>query len=292
MVFSIEKFSSSLCLAHATALSLDDLPSTCFELTDDTEIILGVIDKLSDMFEKQLNSIAEKILDVSEYDFELFMDAFLSRCLIISDEPCFLSFLLICSLIEITAGTIFTEQQCLTYAVICSLCLRSVYERCYKELFDEKEETECFDSFCRSIIPFLDDEEDSKLLLSIEQQKQISLLLSKAINMDYDNLILSNSDMRILHQTIDIINMKDFLLNPYEQVGICCVRNNTMDLENEMDSKSSVEREDSSSRENKICALCGGKCFRYLELYRSEMLQQELSVDNDRSNCNGRCESK
>ncbi|KAF8787121.1 hypothetical protein HNY73_008749 [Argiope bruennichi] len=273
--------------ALVTAQSVDDLPSTCFELTDDTEAVLGVIDKLNSMFQQQLNSIAEKILDVSEYDFELFMDAFLSRCLIISDEPCYLSFLLICSLIVTTARPIFIDLQCFTYAMICCLCLRIVYEKCYKDLFDENEESESLDSYCRSINPFHVEEEDSNLLLSVQEQNQISLLLSKAINMDYDNLILTNSDMRILHETIDIINKTDFLLNPYEQADMCYVRNNTMDVENEMVSKISDERGDSSCRENKICCLCGGKCFRYLELYKSEMLQQELSVDNDRSNCNG-----
>ncbi|KAF8787125.1 hypothetical protein HNY73_008753 [Argiope bruennichi] len=270
--------------------SLDDLPSTCFELAYDTEAVLGVIDKLSDMFEKQLNSIAENIQDASECDFELFMDAFLSRCLIISDEPSYLSFLLLCSLIVNTAHPIFIDLQCLTYAMICCLCLRIVYEKCYKDLFDENEESESLDSYCRSINPCFV-EEENQILLSVQQQFQISLLLSKAVNMDYNNFMLTNSDMGILHKTINILTMDDFLLNTCESTDMCCESDSsstdTMDVEDETDSFSSDECEDFSSRENQKCGFCGGKCFRYLVLYRSETLRQELSVDNGRCNCNG-----
>ncbi|KAF8787126.1 hypothetical protein HNY73_008754 [Argiope bruennichi] len=297
MVFCIQKFSSSLCFAHITALSIDDLPPACFDLTDDTEDVRTVIYKLGRMYEKELKLIAEKI--GQEYLYETFMKSLLSRSILISDKPSYLSFLLLCSLIETLAGPIFIEQQCLTYAVMCALCLKSVYQRCYKDLFDEKEESESLDSYCRSIntFPF---EAEKKLLLSADEQRQISLLLSNAVDIDYNNDILTDTELEILHNTMDIMFPEDFRLNSFKPTGMCCecdsFSNDAEDVKEEMncacskgedlESVNSDEDEECSTRVNRICNLCFGKCFRYLVLYKGEILEQESSVDNDRSNCN------
>ncbi|KAF8787124.1 hypothetical protein HNY73_008752 [Argiope bruennichi] len=304
MAFCIEKFSASLCLAHVTALTLDDLPPACFELTDDADAVLRVIHILRRMFSKELDSVSEKISQ--EYFCESFMKAFLSRCIIISDKPSYLKFLLLCSLIETVAGPIFSTHECFTYAMICCLCLRSVYERCYKDLFDEIQESESLGSYCRSINIFTVAGE-SKVPLSVHQRRNIRLLLSHAVDVDHNNFILTESESETLHETlygtISIMGRKDIFQNPYESMDMwcdCCFFSNDAEdveegmysecsEEEETDSLSSEEEETDSVSSGKeeecspggltLCDLCVLKCYKYLVIYRCEMLQQEVFVD-------------
>ncbi|KAF8787123.1 hypothetical protein HNY73_008751 [Argiope bruennichi] len=285
-LYKSEMLQQELSVDNDRTLTLDDLPAACFELADDTEAILEVTYNLRHMFEEEFDSISENI--ALQTHFESFMKALLSRCIIISDEPCYLSFLLLCSLIETLAGPIFIYRKCLTYVMICSLCLRSVYERCYKDLFDEIQEFESLGSFCRSIIPF-PVEGERKLLLSVHEQREISLLLSNAVDIDHKNFILTNSELETLYKTLTIICRTDNFPNPYEPMNTCCdsdsFSDDAEDVEEELDCVSSEEEEECSSGEDKICDSCHGNCYRYLVLYKGEMLQEQLSVF--RSSCNG-----
>ncbi|CAL1281197.1 unnamed protein product [Larinioides sclopetarius] len=267
MAFSIEKFSSALCLAHGTFQGPAELPSQCFELTDNSKDVHDVIIKLGKIFKKEFEAISHKMSkrEILE-DFDSFMKATLSRCIKLSESPTYFNFILLCSFIKSIVYEIFTVTQCFCFAKVSSLCLIAVYERCYKDFFKEKEKSESLGSYCQKLKTTLCSE-DKNLIPIVVYDLPVSLE-----NDNDENFFLTDSEKKMLVDTLNFVPAIGHFIDNEGTTKFDSLSSDASDVENAMKCLNFDEHEDDYSKINQICYTCDGKCFKILESYRREVL--------------------
>ncbi|GBM89436.1 hypothetical protein AVEN_261123-1 [Araneus ventricosus] len=222
MVFGIEKFSFALCLVYSTNKGGTGVPKQCFELTNNSSDVLDVIFKLGDIFDNEFQLIMDKTMKgETSKSFESFMRATLSKYVKMSEIPTYFHFMLVCSLINAIVFENFVYLRCFTFAKVSSLCLIAVYERCYKDFFNEKEEFETLDSYCKRISPSILSE-DGTSEMPVDHQELISLL-SSVENIDYESFDLTENEVRMLDDAIDLVPPEEVPENSCVSTNVSCV---------------------------------------------------------------------
>ncbi|CAL1276959.1 unnamed protein product [Larinioides sclopetarius] len=267
MVFCIERFSSSLCLVYSTDQGLSDLHLDCFGLT---EPVYHIICKLHKLYDAEFDTVQAKIFNNKDYRCsEFHAKVMLSSCVKLSSTPSYFHFMVVSSLISATVFNLFTKikAKCFTFAKIASQCLMAVYDRCYKNFFEENEESESLDSFCETIwSSFLTKGDES--ILQLVSQLKISSLIASLCDIEVENFELNDSEIEMLDDIIYSIPPEEIR----EDLSLLMSRtgeyhyssDNESDTEEAMNCLNLDEISKYSSRVNQICEFCGRKCFKFL----------------------------
>ncbi|GBM89434.1 hypothetical protein AVEN_261121-1 [Araneus ventricosus] len=278
MVFCIEKFSSALCLAHGTHQSFADLPEQCYNLTENSIDVYDVISKLSKIFQQEFRSILRNILVKESLEwFDLFIKANLSRYIKISENATYFQFMVLCSLIHTISSEVFRDLQCFTSVKIISLCLRVVYDRCYKDQFEK--ESEGLGLYCKRInIPLLF--EDGKSLLSTDFKKEIKSMLQNIRVVGYKNFELTDLEERMLHDSLDLVPAEGIPVDSEVSTNMPCKPPSATDINRNLADEIDIEMkmdflnlDENSPGAIRICDICDGKCFTFLSLYQNEITE-------------------
>ncbi|GBN20521.1 hypothetical protein AVEN_169962-1 [Araneus ventricosus] len=273
MEFCIQQFSSALCLVIGTEQSVDDLHPLYFCLTDHSDDVRDAIQRLREIFDKEFQSIVDNISNQDTLGcFNSFMKATLSRLVKLSVTPSYTSFVLSCALVNTIAAEMFLDLRCFTFAKVTSLCLIAVYNRCYKSMFKEKEESTSLHCFCRRINI---QSRDCGGRLATDVQQQISILLESLKDVDYQNFSLTDDEEKMLH---DVLRYEDIPEDPEVPTNMLCEFHSSSvdasDIEEAMDCLNLDEHEDNSSEVNQVCQYCDLQCSNFLLWHQREFLEK------------------
>ncbi|GBM89437.1 hypothetical protein AVEN_261124-1 [Araneus ventricosus] len=206
--------------------------------------------------------------------FHAFTKATLSRFVKLSLNPSYFQFMVLCSMAMRITLEVFHDLRCFTFVKVISLCLIGVYDRCYKDLFRKNEESESLGSYCERINSSLLSRDGRSQLPVGRHQKMISLL-SSLENVDYENFLLTETEMKMLEDILNLVLSEGISKASTDILGHSHFPWIDANEEEEaMDSSNLDEQEDDSSRVNGIVKYCDGSCFNFVLSYMREVLQK------------------